>query len=150
MPVARRSFLVTAAAKARGRIGSGMGTFSGPGILPDGSYGYFDWYPTGMTTASSAQVDAVPLLSRAWAAPRFAARTEGTPEPKTEVGPRRRATIERSAHGRYVRSHGGSGASGALASGPATPPTAGGPPAQRRCDGRALPAGPSSVRGVER
>src|SRR5438132_457569 len=55
MPVARRSFLVTAAAKARGRIGSGMGTFSGPGILPDGSYGYFDWYPTGMTTCSTDQ-----------------------------------------------------------------------------------------------
>src|SRR5436190_8468727 len=63
MPVARRSFLVTAAAKARGRIGSGMGTFSGPGILPDGSYGYFDWYPTGMTTCSTVQIDSMPTSS---------------------------------------------------------------------------------------
>ena len=36
MPVASRSFVVTAAAKVRESSGSGSGRFSGPGIFPEG------------------------------------------------------------------------------------------------------------------
>ena len=42
MPVASRSVLVTAAAYASAINGSGIGTWGGAGILPDGSYGYVD------------------------------------------------------------------------------------------------------------
>src|SRR5690242_10594361 len=63
IPVASRSRFVTAAANASGRIGSGIGTFSGPGIRPDGSYGYADRYPTGMTTCSTVQIDSIPTSS---------------------------------------------------------------------------------------
>jgi hypothetical protein len=43
--------------------GSGMSTSSAAGILPLSLYGYFDWYPSGMTTCSTDQIDSMPQRS---------------------------------------------------------------------------------------
>src|SRR5262245_15546 len=62
-PVPSLILRVTAAANASGRIGSGIGMFSGAGIFPLGSYGYFDSYPTGTTTCSTVHSDSIPAFS---------------------------------------------------------------------------------------